>query len=333
MLLTVLLAPLLAFAGPLPADDGPLAGAPAMESPAKVVFLVGDEEYRSEGSMPMLAALLKRDHGIEPTVLFTQSADGKVDPMRLDHLPGLEALEDADLMVLFTRWRDLPADQMAKIVAYIESGRPVVGFRTGTHAFKFPADSPYAAWNEEKIAALVGQRWISHHGHFSDGDAPLTRVTTAEKAASPILNGVATPFDAYSWLYHVTGGGDGLAPGCTPLLTGVTLRSKPLSQGRGDRFPPVQPVAWTKSNPFSPRGVTPGRVFFTTLGHPYDFKRPAVRRLAVQGVLWALGRDAEIPAGGVNTECVAPYAPTNSGFGTAQKGRTPAETRADAGLE
>ena len=311
---------------PPPADDDVPAAAP------KVVFVVGDEEYRSEESMPMLAALLKRDHAIEPVVLFSRNAAGEVDPMRLDHIPGLGALEDADLMVLFTRWRELPPDQMSKIVAYVESGRPVVGFRTGTHAFKYPADSPYAAWNEEKIAALVGQRWIVHHGHFSDGEAPLTRVTTAGDAASPILNGVEMSFEAYSWLYHVTGGGDALAPDSTPLLIGETLRSKQLAQGKGDRYPPVQPIAWTKTNPFSPADPEPGRVFFTTLGHPYDFKLPAVRRLAVQGILWALGREAEIPAGGVPTDPVAPYAPTNSGFGGARTGRTPAQALGEAGL-
>ncbi|MEM9704129.1 MAG: ThuA domain-containing protein, partial [Planctomycetota bacterium] len=265
-------------------------------------------------------------------VLFSQAADGTVDPTRLDHIPGLEALEDADLLVLFARWRNLPDAQMAMIAAYFESGRPVVGFRTATHAFKFPAGNDWAAWNETKTAALVGQRWITHHGHFSDGDAPLTRVQRAENAESPILNGVKTPIEAYSWLYHVTGGGDSLAPGCTPLLIGETLRSKHLMNGRGARYPGVQPVAWTKTNPFSPAGAVPGRVFFTTLGHPYDFKRPAVRRLAVQGVLWALGREAEIPKDGVNADAVAPYAPTNSGFGAARIGRTPAEVLDEAGL-
>ncbi|NNJ24051.1 hypothetical protein LzC2_00980 [Planctomycetes bacterium LzC2] len=332
MIAQLLFVPLLACTpGPDPVPDGP-EEATSPTSPAKVVLIAADDEYRSEESMPMLAALLKRDHGIEPVLLFSQSKDGRVAPSRMDHIPGLEALEDADLLVLFTRWRDLPVDQMAKIVAYVERGGPVVGFRTATHAFKFSADHPYADWNETKIAALVGQRWIVHHGHFSDGEAPLTRVTTSENATSPILNGVETPFDAYSWLYHVTGGGDALAPESTPLLTGETLRSRQLQGGRGDRYPPVQPVAWTKTNPFSPTGVEPGRVFFTTLGHPYDFKLPAVRRLSVQGVLWALGREAEIPAEGVRTDVVVPYAPTNSGAGGEQTGRSPAQMRSAAGL-
>ena len=92
-------------------------------------------------------------------------------------------------------------------------------------------------------------------------------------------------------------------------------------------------MAWTKTNPFSPDAEEPGRVFFTTLGHPYDFKREPVRRLAVQGILWALGREAEILAGGVSAEFDGPYDPANSGFGTGKRGLVPDEVLANAGVE
>ena len=302
---------------------------------AKVVFVTGDEEYRSEESMPMLAAILQRDHAVDPVVLFAET-DGTIDQDRTDNIPGLEALADADLLVLFTRYRALPPDQMRHFTDYVSRGGPVVGFRTATHAFKYldggPHQAKYGAWNEEKIAALVGQRWIVHHGHFADGENALTEVTGLG-ADSPILNGVGTPIRAYSWLYHVQGGGEALADGCTPLLSGRTLRSKRLPDGQANQYPPTQPVAWTKTNPFSPDGTEPGRVFFTTLGHPFDFKREPVRRLAVQGVLWALGREGEIPAGGVPIEYDGPYAPANSGFGTGKKGLVPADVLAAAGVE
>ena len=320
-------APLL-LAALLPAFDDPAEPA---EPRAKVVFVTGDEEYRGEESMPMLAAILQRDHAVDPVVLFAQT-DGVIDQDRLDDIPGLEALADADLLVLFTRFRALPADQMRHVLDYVNSGRPVVGFRTGTHAFKFPEDSEFAAWNDEKIAELVGQRWIVHHGHFADGENFLTEVTGGD-SGSPILNGVGVPFRAYSWLYHVEGGGDELAAGSTPLLTGRSLRSKPLAAGRADRYAPVQPVAWTKTNPFGPADAEPGRVFFTTLGHPFDFKREPVRRLAVQGILWALGREGEIPANGVGVAYDGVYEPANSGFGTGKRDLKPADVLAAAGVD
>ena len=47
------------------------------------------------------------------------------------------------------------------------------------------------------------------------------------------------------------------------------------------------------------------RVFFTTLGHPEDFSQASMRRLVVNGILWALGR--EIPSGGGDATPVTPY--------------------------
>ena len=38
-------------------------------------------------------------------------------------------------MVIGTRFRDLPDDQMAQIDAYLKTGKPVIGMRTATHAF------------------------------------------------------------------------------------------------------------------------------------------------------------------------------------------------------
>ena len=75
--------------------------------------------------------------------------DGTINPDRLDNIPGLEALDTADLLVMQTRFRDLPDDQMKHIVNYIESGKPIVGIRTATHAFQFKTSPTYAkySWN------------------------------------------------------------------------------------------------------------------------------------------------------------------------------------------
>ena len=96
----------------------------------------GDEEYRSEQALPQLAKILSVRHGFECTVLFAIDAkNGTINPEQRDNIPGLEALDRADLMVIFTRFRDLPDAQMKHIVDYVESGRPIVALRTATHAF------------------------------------------------------------------------------------------------------------------------------------------------------------------------------------------------------
>ena len=316
---------------PAPIEPAPIEPAPIEPAAADrphVVFVTGDEEYRSEESMPMLAAILERDHGVRTTVLYAEDEDGGIDPMRLNHIAGLEALADADLMVLFARYRQLPPEQMRHFLEYVSAGKPVAGFRTATHTFLYPPENPlqrrFGDWNEAKIRELVGQRWIVHHGHFADGNAPLTAVKPIAGLSHPILRGVG-PFEAYSWLYHVEGGGDTRAGDPTDLLTGRTLRSN--KEGKFDRYPPTQPVAWTMTNPFGPAGSAgahdAGRVFYTSLGHPYDFKDPNMRRVAVQGILWAAGLEGKIPAAGVPTDFATRYDPANSGFDEHKRGLRP----------
>ena len=117
------------------------------EGPGKgkqVVLISGDEEFRSEEALPQLGKILAKRHGFDCTVLFAiDPKTGEINPNVTNNIPGLEKLKDADLMVLFTRMRNLPDDQMKHIVDYVESGRPIVALRTSTHAFQLPKDSKY----------------------------------------------------------------------------------------------------------------------------------------------------------------------------------------------
>ncbi|WP_417391263.1 ThuA domain-containing protein [Gimesia sp.] len=281
-----------------------------------VVFVTGDDEYRSEESMPMLAKILKRDYGFDVTVCYSLDEEGHIAPGNQKSISGLEALDDADLMVLFTRFRDLPPEQFKHFLKYVKSGKPVVGFRTATHAFLFrDPKSPYQEWNDKKIAELVGQKWITHHGHFGDGHEYLTKVTINDDAKDhPILRGVE-PYKAYSWLYHVEGGSEGhqLAGDSQPLLTGHSLKSGHEMKGNLDKYPLDNPVAWTKT--YAGEDGTKGRVFFTTTAHPFDFKDPNVRKLALNGILWSLGMEDKIPTDGAKADLAGEYDPNNSGTG------------------
>lgn len=274
-----------------------------------VVFVIGDEEYRSEESMPMLAGLVKRELGARVSLCFSVDSAGVIDPNRLDHIEGLHALDSADLMVLFTRFRALPPSELSRITAFAESGKPMVGFRTATHAFLYPDSSAFASMNNAWPARVFGQQWITHHGHFDDGNAPLTAVSPAGGTDHPVLRGI-TPFQAYSWLYHVDGGDWQLQGDSRPLLMGRSLRSAHEEAGRTEEYPLTNPVAWTKT--YTGEAGRDARVFFTTLGHPYDWKDPNMRRLAMNGIAWAL--DLPVPEN-PNLEPVRPYAPNNSGFG------------------
>lgn len=237
-----------------------------------VVFVTGDDEYRSEITMPMIAAILEKHYGMRTSVAISRPI-----PQTKTNIEGLEALETADLMVMFTRFRALPDEQLARITKYVDAGKPVVGLRTSTHAFLYPEGSPHVALNDGFGRDVFGQKWITHHGNKSS-----TSVTVNEaQAGHPILRGV-TPFPARSWLYHVLP----LNGPATILLEGDSINSQQTA--RAEQYPPHQPVAWT-------RGHNGTRVFFTTLGHPADFSQESMRRLVVNGILWALGKD--VPQG------------------------------------
>lgn len=286
----------------------------AAQQPARphVVFVFGDEEYRSEESMPMIARILKRELNAKVTLCYPVDQQGLVNPNTTDNIQGLEALQTADLMVVFCRWRNLPQQQAKYITDYAESGRPMVGFRTSTHTFMYK-DAPEMAYLiNDWPANVFGQQWITHHGHFDDGKNPLTAVSVTD-AASPILNGFK-PFQAYSWLYHVNGGNWKLRGNPHVLLAGTSLKSQHQIDGRLEQYPLTNPVAWTKT--YTGATGKTGRVFFTTLGHPYDFQEESMRKLTLNGIYWALGKENMIPENGVNVDFSGIYKPNNSGFGS-----------------
>src|SRR4051794_5184893 len=131
------------------------------EGPGKgkhVVLVSGDEEYRSEEALPQLGKILAKHHGFKCTVLFAVDKDGTINP-NVSNIPGLEALKTADLMVIFTRFRHLPDEQMKHIVDYVESGKPVVGMRTATHAFNIDRKNKYAKWSFN-----AGKEWPGGFG-------------------------------------------------------------------------------------------------------------------------------------------------------------------------
>lgn len=273
-----------------------------------VVFVMGDDEYRSEESMPMLAKILQREMNAKVSLCFPVDSNGYINPNTKDNISNLESLKTADLMVVFCRFRALPDQQLKYILDYAESGKPMVGFRTSTHLFQYKDDKNKAYLNEEWPRKVFGQQWITHHGHFDDGEKPLTSVFF-KSAENKILTGIK-PFDAYAWLYHVDGGDWKLFGDSKPILYGKAIKTN--HEKELDKFPLENPVAWTKMHTTSTGKES--RVFFTTLGHPYDFKNDNMRRLAINGMFWAIGRE-DLISEKINMTPSSEYNPNNSGFG------------------
>src|SRR5215216_5071251 len=169
----------------------------------RVVLISGDEEYRSEESMPMLAKILSQHHGFDCTVLFAiDPATGIVNPNVQTNIPGLEVLAKADLMIIATRFRQLPDEQLRYLSDYLKAGKPVIGLRTATHAFTGSAETDGLKWKEFGLVVL-GETWVAHHGkHKVEG---ARGVIEPANATSPILRGVSDvfgPSDVYT-VFHL----------------------------------------------------------------------------------------------------------------------------------
>jgi type 1 glutamine amidotransferase len=217
----------------------------------KIVVITAEQEYNAKDTLPTffkahVAPKLKAD------VTFLNS-DSTTD------VPGLDTLDDADLLVLFVRRRTLPENQMAKIRGYLDRGKPLVALRTSSHGFE--------NWKEFDHDVLGGN-YQGHHGK----DLKMTVRLAAGADASPIAREVKTPFESKASLYKASP----LAKTATPLLVGKAADV------------PEEPVAWTNA-------YKGGRVFYTSLGHQADFEQPAFRALLLNGIVWALG-DAASPA-------------------------------------
>jgi type 1 glutamine amidotransferase len=298
---------------PAIASDTPqnIAQLKGTEVKPHIVFVTGDEEYRSEETMPMLARILHRDHGFTVSVCFALT-DGVIDPNRTDNIEGLEILKGADMMVMNTRFRKLPDGQLQHITQFAESGKPMVGFRTATHAFKYGGGN---VMDNEWPQKVFGLPWIRHHGGGNSTDALIVE----KNADHPVMRGVE-PFHARSWLYNA----DTLLESVTPLIIGRAVKG---TEAGGEHFSDPHTVAWL--NHYEGENGK-SRVFFTTLGHPKDFKNESMRKLALNGILWALGMEDAIPEGGSNADFAAPYEPNDAGFGQKFKpGLKPAEMLAD----
>ncbi len=295
--------------------DGPGAG-------KHVVLIAGDDEYRSEESMPQFAKILSEHHGFKCTMLWAINPDtGAIDPATLNNIPGLEALENADLMVLFLRFRELPDDQMKRIMDYTNSGRPILALRTSTHPFFYQVDkkNTYAKWSFNSPEPrggygreILGETWINHYGHHN---VQSTRGHIAPGMEDhPLVRGcedIWGPSDVYG---VTTLSGDSAPVIMGEVLTGMNPDDGPAPDKKR------LPIAWTKS--YTGTSGKASRVFTTTMGHSFDLKSEGFRRLLVNAVYWGVGLENQIPAK-ANVDLVGEYDPSDIGFGTHKQGVMP----------
>jgi len=291
------------------------------EGPGKgkhVVFLAGDEEYRSEEGLPMLAKILSQRHGFRSTVLFSVNDKGEIDPDNQKSLSNAAALDDADAIVMLLRFRNWPEETFKRFDAAVARGVPVIGLRTSTHAFN---NASHGMFGKQ----VLGEQWVSHWGGHK---REATRgVIEASAKDDPILRGVDDVFGD-SDVYEAYPPDDatilvrgavlkGMGHGDPPADYRKKRSSDQAEQGVND---PMMPVAWTRV--VKNKAGTENKIFCTTMGAATDLESEGLRRLVVNSVFWSLGLEVPEKA---NVEVVDPYHPSDYGFKTYRTGVKPAD--------
>lgn len=279
---------------------------PKKEGAKQIVLVSGDEEYRTEESMPMLAKILSQKHGFKCTVLFALGPDGAeyIDSNNSTGIRGFEALATADLMIIGTRFRNPDAEQAKYVTDFLNAGKPVIGMRTATHAFQGKGTFGSLPYGDFGLKVL-GETWVSHHGNHKQQGA--RGVIEAAHAEHPILRGVKDVF-APSDVYGVTH----LTDADKILMRGAVTESlDPKSANiAGDKNSPMQPFAWVHEYT-RPNGEGKGKSFCTTGGASVDLVNEDLRRMIVNAALYLTGR--EVPAK-ADVAYVDPFYPSFYGF-------------------
>lgn len=258
------------FVCPTLTSDQFLGGKPfrfAGDKRPHVAIVMSEDEYETERTLPEFASRYL-GKAFRVSYIFGNETER-------NDLPGLDAVDDPDVLVVSIRRRVLRPEQMAYFRKYADAGKPIVGIRTASHAFSLrpgvPLPEGFVAWPEFDAQMFGG----SYHGHRDNALKSLIRIVP-EAGKHPILKGLSRePFTQTGSLYEPLP----LAQGTNVLLNGTIEGTQ------------VEPVAWTFQR------ADGGRSFYTSIGHKVDLQLPTVVQLLVNGISWAAGIEAPSSAG------------------------------------
>ena len=230
------------------------------------------------------------------------------------------------MMVILARYREPAADQMKYVVDFVNSGKPVFGLRTATHAFSISRDkqSPYAKWDANSKQwpggfgrQVLGETWVSHHGNH--GKESTRGVINETMKEHPILKGVEDiwgPTDVYG-IVRLPKDAQVLVYG--QVLAGMNPNEKPVA---GPRNNPMMPLIWVRN--YTGESGKTSRILCSTIGAAVDLESEGLRRLFVNAVYWGLGMEDKIRAKS-SVACVGEYHPAFFGFGKFKRGVKPSD--------
>src|SRR3954471_19289677 len=139
----------------------------AAVAPLKICLLSASAEYDSEKSFTDFQKYLESHYEIVCSRAFGKDKG--------EGLPGLDALDKTDLMIVFTRRVKLPPAQLEQLHKYIDSGRPIIGIRTASHAFE-----NYMEFDHDILGG-------GYKGHYTNSQSQIRPV--ADQAGNSVLAG------------------------------------------------------------------------------------------------------------------------------------------------
>lgn len=276
------------------------------DSAKHIVLVSGDEEYRTEESMPMLGKILSQKHGFKCTVLFSFGPDGAnyIDSNNSAGIRGWDSLATADLMIIGTRFRKPSPEDAIHITKFLNDGKPVIGIRTATHAFNGRGDFGGIKYGEFG-RKILGEQWVNHHGgHKRQGARGVVEKAHADH---PVLNHVTdvfAPSDVYG-VVHLTEANQILMRAA--VTETLDPNSKPIDGPKND---PMQPFVWLHTYT-TPDGKGQGKSLCTTGGASVDLVNQDLRRLIVNGAYHLTGQEVPHKA---DVSFVDPFYPSFFGF-------------------
>lgn len=268
-----------------------------------VVFVTGGDEYQSRERMLPYAEKLEKEYGFKVIYIKDEAPGADEDP---DHdpkptvLPNADKIKEADLMVVFMRFRNWEPRSLKLFMEHYEKGKPAVAIRTTTHAF----------WKDRTFApTYFGGHYKTH---YTSG---IVCQVNPEQADHPMVRGVERKWGQGEGPYVSTP----LTEGATPVVfsyghfrgeseeeeeeeeefdeakLAAMLAAKEWTIGNDSYDSPNYPVAWAYNHEGARRAMI-------TLGsyRVGDLKADYFKNLFYNSVFWALGY--EIPENGVLSE-------------------------------
>lgn len=241
-----------------------------------IAFVIAENEYHANQTLPAFAHELLLTKGVN-----CEFALGKPEYTGegIHNIENLQILKDADLTVIQVRRRALPSAQMSLIKEYANSGKPILGLRTASHAFNanqvVPNSGGGVASATGKVSEfldqwpefdkeVLGGNYVGHYGQMKVG---IVFSVVPGMENHPLFKGVS-PED-------FTG----------PVITLHTLyENRPLRSSNIQVLllgaipdKPVEPVLWINNR-------EKGKVIYTSMGHWSDWRIEKFRKIMFNSV-------------------------------------------------